>query len=127
MDLSSPSRSGCKAYWQVPEPSIPTRERCNTWVPPSRHLSGIGPWVRHVDGLAGARPHSNPHRSDRPDSRHRRSARYRHSQDCKIMNSKPIKIPGPDHPITITPTKGRVTATVNGKRVADTREALTLK
>ena len=43
------------------------------------------------------------------------------------MNSKPIKIPGPDHPIIITPTKGRVTATVSGKRVADTREALTLK
>lgn len=43
------------------------------------------------------------------------------------MNSKPIKIPGPDHPIIITPTKGRVTATVDGKRIADTREALTLK
>jgi uncharacterized protein (DUF427 family) len=43
------------------------------------------------------------------------------------MNSKPIKIPGPDHPITITPTKGRVTAIVNGKRIADTREALTLE
>ena len=43
------------------------------------------------------------------------------------MSSKPIKIPGPDHPITITPTKGRVTASVNGKRIADTREALTLK
>ncbi len=43
------------------------------------------------------------------------------------MNSKPIKIPGPDHPITITSTKGRVTVAVNGKRVADTHEALTLK
>ena len=43
------------------------------------------------------------------------------------MNSKPIKIPGPDHPIAITPTKGRVTVTVNGKRVADTHQALTLK
>jgi uncharacterized protein (DUF427 family) len=43
------------------------------------------------------------------------------------MNGKPIKIPGPDHPITITPTKGQVTGTVNGKRIADTREALTLK
>ena len=43
------------------------------------------------------------------------------------MNSKPIRIPGPDHPITITPTKGRVTVAVNGQRVADTREALTLK
>ena len=40
------------------------------------------------------------------------------------MNSKHIKIPGPDHPITITPTRGRVTVTVNGKRVADTNEAL---
>jgi uncharacterized protein (DUF427 family) len=43
------------------------------------------------------------------------------------MNSKPIKIPGPDHPITITLTKDRVTVTVNGKHVADTREALTLR
>jgi uncharacterized protein (DUF427 family) len=43
------------------------------------------------------------------------------------MNSKPFKIPGPDHPIIITPTKGRVTATVGGKRIADTREALTLQ
>jgi uncharacterized protein (DUF427 family) len=43
------------------------------------------------------------------------------------MNSKPIKIPGPDHPITIKPLKGRVTVTVAGKRVADTREALSLK
>ena len=43
------------------------------------------------------------------------------------MNSKPIKIPGPAHPITITLTTGRVTVSVNGKRVADTREALTLK
>jgi uncharacterized protein (DUF427 family) len=43
------------------------------------------------------------------------------------MSSKPIKIPGPDHPITITPTKSQVTVVVNGKRVADTREALTLE
>jgi uncharacterized protein (DUF427 family) len=43
------------------------------------------------------------------------------------MNSKPIKIPGPDHPITITPTKGRVRVTVNGKRIAETHEALTLR
>jgi len=43
------------------------------------------------------------------------------------MNSKPIRIPGPDHPITITPTKGRVIVTVAGKRVADSRDSLTLK
>src|SRR5580765_2169895 len=41
------------------------------------------------------------------------------------MDRKPIKIPGPDHPITITPTKGRVTVTVNGRRVADTSDSLT--
>jgi uncharacterized protein (DUF427 family) len=43
------------------------------------------------------------------------------------MNSKPTKIPGPGHPITVTPTNGRVMVTVNGKRVADTREAMTLR
>jgi uncharacterized protein (DUF427 family) len=48
-------------------------------------------------------------------------------RELKAMSSKPIKIPGPDHPITITPTRGRVTVVVNGKRIADTHEALTLK
>jgi uncharacterized protein (DUF427 family) len=43
------------------------------------------------------------------------------------MNSKPIMIPGPDHPITITATQGRVTAAVEGKLIAHTREALTLQ
>jgi uncharacterized protein (DUF427 family) len=43
------------------------------------------------------------------------------------MNSKPIKIPGLEHPIDITPTKGRVMVNVNGTRIADTCEALTLK
>lgn len=38
-----------------------------------------------------------------------------------------MKIPGPDHPITITPTKGRVRVTVAGKVVADTTRALTLQ
>ena len=43
------------------------------------------------------------------------------------MSSKPVKIPGPDHPITITPTRGRVTVRVADKVVAQTHEALTLK
>jgi uncharacterized protein (DUF427 family) len=43
------------------------------------------------------------------------------------MNSKPFKIPGPDHPITITAARERITVTVAGRRIADTREALTLK
>ena len=43
------------------------------------------------------------------------------------MNSKTVKIPGPDHPITITPTTKRVVVTVGGRVVADTRAALTLQ
>ena len=43
------------------------------------------------------------------------------------MNTKTIKIPGPDHPITITPTTQRVVVTVGGRVVADTRAALTLQ
>jgi uncharacterized protein (DUF427 family) len=42
------------------------------------------------------------------------------------MNSKPIRIPGPDHPITVIPAGKRITVTVAGRRIADTREALTL-
>jgi uncharacterized protein (DUF427 family) len=38
-----------------------------------------------------------------------------------------MKTPGPDHPITITPTAGRVVVTVAGRVVADSRKALTLK
>lgn len=41
--------------------------------------------------------------------------------------SKPRLQPGPDHPITITPTGGRVTVTAGGKVVADTLDALTLQ
>jgi uncharacterized protein (DUF427 family) len=43
------------------------------------------------------------------------------------MNAKPIKVPGPEHPIAITAAAGRVTVTLAGRRLADTREALTLK
>jgi len=38
-----------------------------------------------------------------------------------------MKIPGPDHPITITPTAGRVIVIVGGKVIADSGKALTLK
>jgi uncharacterized protein (DUF427 family) len=43
------------------------------------------------------------------------------------VNSKPIKVPGLDHPITITPARERITITVAGRHIVDTREALTLK
>jgi len=43
------------------------------------------------------------------------------------MSSKPVKIPGPDHPITITPNPAHIVVKVAGKIVADTHNALTLK
>jgi uncharacterized protein (DUF427 family) len=43
------------------------------------------------------------------------------------MNDKPMKVPGPDHPITVTPSAARVVVTVAGRTVADTRAALVLK
>ncbi|HEY2069888.1 MAG TPA: DUF427 domain-containing protein [Rhizomicrobium sp.] len=41
--------------------------------------------------------------------------------------NKPVKIPGPDHPITITPHAGRIVVKLGGKVIADTRTALSLK
>src|SRR6266481_6071468 len=44
-----------------------------------------------------------------------------------VTASKPIKIPGPDHPITIERNPSRVVVIVAGRIVADTTEALTLR
>lgn len=41
--------------------------------------------------------------------------------------SRPMKIPGPDHPITIDGNPSRVVIIVGGKTIADTRNALTLR
>jgi uncharacterized protein (DUF427 family) len=41
--------------------------------------------------------------------------------------NKPIRVPGPDHPITLEPAHGRVVVRAGGKVVADTRNALTLR
>ena len=43
------------------------------------------------------------------------------------MTEKPMKIPGPDHPISIAANPSRVVVTVGGKVIADTRDALTLR
>ena len=43
------------------------------------------------------------------------------------MTGKSIKIPNPDHPITIAANPSRVVVKVAGRIVADTRDALTLK
>ncbi len=43
------------------------------------------------------------------------------------MTTKTIKIPGPDHPITIERNSSRVVVTLAGKVIADTVDALTLR
>jgi uncharacterized protein (DUF427 family) len=50
----------------------------------------------------------------------------------KAMNNtsskgKEIKIPGPDHPITISPAEGKVRVTVAGRIVAESTQALRLE
>ena len=41
--------------------------------------------------------------------------------------SRPVLQPGPDHPITITPTGSRVVVRIDGQVVADSANALTLQ
>ncbi len=43
------------------------------------------------------------------------------------MANKPMKIPGPGHPISIEANPSRVVIKVAGKVIADTRNALTLR
>ena len=44
-----------------------------------------------------------------------------------MSEAKPIKIPGPDHPISVERNTGRVVVSVAGRAIADTHEALTLR
>jgi uncharacterized protein (DUF427 family) len=41
--------------------------------------------------------------------------------------TKPVKIPGPDHPIALEHNPARIVVSIAGRVVADTREALTLR
>jgi len=43
------------------------------------------------------------------------------------METKSIKVPGPNHPITIERNPARITVTVAGRIIADTRRALTFR
>ena len=43
------------------------------------------------------------------------------------MSSKPVRQPGPDHPISIKPSQEHIVVSVAGRVVADTRASLTLK
>ncbi|TCM79026.1 DUF427 domain-containing protein [Rhizobium sp. BK068] len=43
------------------------------------------------------------------------------------MSAQPMKIPGPDHPITVRPNPARVVVKLGGQVIADSRNALTLQ
>ena len=43
------------------------------------------------------------------------------------MNEKQVKLPGPDHPISIERNLDRVVVSAAGRVIADTRSALTLR
>ena len=43
------------------------------------------------------------------------------------MSAKPIRQPGPEHPITVEPNPSRVVVSVAGRVIAETTEALTLR
>ncbi|REG59282.1 uncharacterized protein (DUF427 family) [Paraburkholderia sp. BL6669N2] len=43
------------------------------------------------------------------------------------MTERTIKVPGPDHPITVEPSNARVVVTVADKVIADTLKALVLR
>ena len=43
------------------------------------------------------------------------------------MTAKPVKIPGPEHPITIEHSTARITVSLGGRVLADTKDALVLR
>jgi hypothetical protein len=51
----------------------------------------------------------------------------RSAMETKTSKGKEIRIPGPDHPITISPAEGRVRVTVAGRIVAESTRALRLE
>jgi uncharacterized protein (DUF427 family) len=48
-------------------------------------------------------------------------------QQNNAATVRPIKVPGPDHPITIERSPNRVVVSVAGRVIAHTRDALTLR
>jgi uncharacterized protein (DUF427 family) len=51
----------------------------------------------------------------------------RNAMNSTPIKGKEIKIPGPDHPITISPAEGKVRVTVAGRIVAESTRALQLE
>jgi uncharacterized protein (DUF427 family) len=48
-------------------------------------------------------------------------------QQNNAVAARPIKVPGPNHPITIERNPNQVVVSVAGRIIADTRDALTLR
>src|ERR1700731_1347483 len=55
------------------------------------------------------------------------SRHARRDMEIKSSKGKEIKIPGPDHPITISPVEGKVRVTVAGRIVAESARTLRLE
>jgi len=51
----------------------------------------------------------------------------RFAMDRAMNLDRAMKVPGPDHPITIAPNPARVVVTLAGRVIADTRKALSLR
>ena len=51
----------------------------------------------------------------------------RRAGETHTMSDRPVRTPGPDHPITIDHTPARVVVSLDGRVIADTRRALTLR
>lgn len=47
--------------------------------------------------------------------------------ETKTSKSKEIRVPGSDHPITISPAEGKIRITVAGKMIAESTRALRLE
>ena len=56
-----------------------------------------------------------------------RAARQFKAEDIDAMTTKPMRLPGPDHPITIEPNPMPVVVSVAGRVIASSRDALTLR
>src|SRR6202789_3670437 len=55
------------------------------------------------------------------------TSNVRIAMETRTSNGKQIKIPGPDHPITLSPAEGTVRVTVAGRIVAESARALRLE
>ncbi|HBO42642.1 MAG TPA: hypothetical protein DD670_01640 [Planctomycetaceae bacterium] len=43
------------------------------------------------------------------------------------MSERPMRVPGPDHPIAVEPNRTRIVVALGGRVIADTRAALVLR